>query len=111
MPVIDPNNPLSAIGASNDPTLTQRTIDMAGSANDLQSKLGQILQTGQQQRMNTQLTGDINDRNTRNEVLLGKNINPNSPTAMPGFASLAKITNAGTKAVAPGKHTTLMPAW
>lgn len=38
----DPNNPLSYIGASNDPSLTQRTVDTNRSLQEMRRNLGQI---------------------------------------------------------------------
>jgi hypothetical protein len=64
MAVVVPNNPLSAIGQSNDPTLTQRTVDSNKSLLDLQRGLAQIQQTGMNQQRNTKLAGDLTMDNT-----------------------------------------------
>lgn len=50
MPIIDPNNPLSAIGASNDPSLTARTTAQNQGAINLQNALGQLASKGQNDR-------------------------------------------------------------
>jgi len=42
----DPNNPLSYIGASNDPSLTQRTVDTNRSLQEMRRNLGQIASQG-----------------------------------------------------------------
>ena len=42
----DPNNPLSYIGQSNDPSLTQRTVDTNRSLQEMRRNLGQIAATG-----------------------------------------------------------------
>jgi hypothetical protein len=94
MPVIDPNNPLSAIGVSNDPTLGDRTKGQAQGAIDLQNALGAIAAKGQNTRANTQLTGDLNQRNTRASNLLTEHqfdVMAPPPAAGAPVPDLAKI--------------------
>jgi len=58
MPIIDPNNPLSAIGASNDQSLVQRTTDNNKLAGLLGNSLATIAATGGQDRQ----TAGLNNR-------------------------------------------------
>ena len=72
----DPNNPLSYIGASNDPTLGDRVKQSQKSTLDLQRGLGQIAAQGQNER---QLAG-INNLAQAKRVGMQYGLNPNSPT-------------------------------
>jgi hypothetical protein len=45
--VLDPNNPLSAMGRSNDPSLEKRTTDSAAASDALRRDLAQLTSQGQ----------------------------------------------------------------
>ena len=72
----DPNNPLSYIGASNDPTLGNRVKQSQQSTLDLQRGLSQIAAKGQNAR---QLAGINNLAQAKREGMQ-YGLNPNSPT-------------------------------
>ena len=54
----DPNNPLSYIGASNDPSLTQRTVDTNRSLQEMRRNLGQIAETGRWEELASNIDAD-----------------------------------------------------
>jgi hypothetical protein len=67
MPVVDPNNPLSAIGASNDPSLTQRTVDNNKIVGLLGNKLAELTKGGiENRRLQAQTDVAAGDRNDAN---------------------------------------------
>lgn len=91
----DPNNPLSYIGNSNDPTLKARTEGSAQGAIDLQRGLAQIMSQGQNQRANTTLQGGINATAADRLPFQQAQINPDAPNAatLLDTARLTEIAN------------------
>ena len=97
---LDPTNPLSAIGASNDPSLTQRIVDQNKGAIDLQRGLAEIASRGQNQRANTTLTGNIAAEAAALKPFYDSNIIPNTPTSLEELATTRKSNLAGVDALA-----------
>ena len=93
---LDPKNPLSAIGASNDPSLTQRTVDQNKGAIDLQRGLAVIASQGQNAR---QLAG-INNASLekRTGMPLGLDPTGNTPKYVSGLGQIASNANALSQA-------------
>ena len=88
---LDPKNPLSMIGASNDPTLTQRTVDQNKGAIDLQRGLAQIASQGQ----NADRLAGINNSAAKDaaQALMFQKANIN-PLARDALTQLARTKNS-----------------
>ena len=92
----DPNNPLSYIGQSNDPSLTQRTVDTNRSLQEMRRNLGQIAsESGYTRQLEAQKgwqarnLEELKARRAVEKLLYEKNINPsNWGTAMQNLKGL-----------------------
>jgi hypothetical protein len=92
----DPNNPLSYIGQSNDPSLTQRTVDTNRSLQEMRRNLGQIAsESGYARQLEAQKgwqernLEELKARRAVEKLLYEKNINPsNWGTAMQNLGDL-----------------------
>jgi hypothetical protein len=101
---LDPSNPLSMIGASNDPSLTQRTVDQNKGAIDLQRGLAQIALQGQ----NADRLAGINNSDARDaaQALMFQkaNINPLASDALTQLAQRRNSDRAHVDAQAFGQN-------
>jgi hypothetical protein len=82
---LDPKNPLSMIGASNDPSLTQRTVDQNKGAIDLQNALGKLASMGINER---QLAG-INNASVERRTGMPLGLDPGNANFQAGLNRIA----------------------
>jgi len=118
----DPNNPLSYIGQSNDPSLTQRTVDTNRSLQEMRRNLGQIAsEGGYASRLSTQEAGQartlerLKAQNVLANTAAGQHMNINDPNywEQQEKARIAKLANtlaqANLRAVKAGQYNLAPP--
>lgn len=95
--VLDPNNPLSAIGLGNDPTLSKRTTDSAAASDALRRNLGQLTLQGQ----NADRLAGINNESLENRTLAPLGLSNRGTGAKTLQTDLARIaTNNSNLSIA-----------
>ena len=96
--VLDPNNPLSAIGRGNDPSLEERTTNSAAASDALRSNLAKLTSQGQNADRLAGVQGDIAATAAGLKPFYDANIVPNTPTSIEELKTRRLSDLAGTDA-------------